>query len=60
MRVKQFKDYYIYNLGKGSEEERIYMSGEEILARYNGATQIGLNAQQKGKLRKIARQIQNK
>jgi hypothetical protein len=60
MRVKVFKEEFIYNLGKSKEGERIYMSGSEILARYNGARKIGLNPQQTAKLRKIARQIQGK
>ena len=60
MRVKIFKEDYIYNLGKSKEGERIYMSGSEILARYNGSKKIGLNSQQTAKLRKIARQIEGK
>jgi hypothetical protein len=60
MRLKIFKEDYIYNLGKSREGERVYMSGSEIVARYNGSKKIGLNAQQTGKLRKIARQIQGK
>ena len=60
MRIKKYKEEYIYNLGKSREGERIYMNGSEILARYNGAKKIGLNSQQTAKLRKIARQIQGK
>lgn len=60
MRIKKFKEEYIYNLGKSNEGERVYMSGTEILARYKGLKPIGLNNQQTGKLRKIARQIEGK
>jgi hypothetical protein len=57
MSIKIFKEEFIYNLGKSKEGERIYMSGSEIVERYNGSKKIGLNSQQTAKLRKIARQI---
>lgn len=60
MRVKLFKEDYIYNLGKSRDGERVYLSGQEILARYKGIKPMGLNSQQAGKLRKIARQIEGK
>lgn len=57
MRTKIFKLDYIYNLGKNMSGQRVYMTGEEIISRYTANTGIGLNRQQAGKLRKIARQI---
>jgi hypothetical protein len=60
MRTKIFKSDYIYNLGKNMSGQRVYMTGEEIVNRYTTSIGIGLNKQQSGKLRKIARQILNK
>jgi hypothetical protein len=57
MRVKQFKKEYMYNLGKNTDGQRLYMTGADILERYHGSKPMGLNLQQSGKLRKIARQI---
>lgn len=57
MRTKKFKEDYMYNLGKNTEGQRTYLTGKEIIARYQSSRLIGLNAQQSGKLRKIARQI---
>jgi hypothetical protein len=60
MRTKTFKLDYIYNVGKNMSGQRIYMTGEEIINRYTTSIGIGLNKQQAGKLRKIARQILDK
>lgn len=57
MRTKLFKHEYIYNLGKNTDGQRAYLTGDEIVSRYQGKRLIGLNAQQTAKLRKIARQI---
>jgi hypothetical protein len=57
MRTKNFKPEYMYNLGKNSAGQRIYMSGEEIVNWYQGSKGVGLNQQQSAKLRKIARHI---
>jgi hypothetical protein len=57
MRTKLFKHEYIYNLGKNTDGQRIYLTGDEIISRYQGKQLMGLNAQQTAKLRKIARQI---
>lgn len=57
MRTKLFKHEYMYNLGKNTDGQRIYLTGDEIVARYQGNRVMGLNAQQSGKLRKIARRI---
>jgi hypothetical protein len=59
MRTKKFKSDYIYNLGKDATGQRVYMTGEKIVDWYQGQAGIGLNQQQRGKLRKIARQILN-
>ena len=57
MRTKNFKKDYIYNLGKNSVGQRVYMTGEQIVGWYQGSRGIGLNQQQLAKLRKIARKI---
>lgn len=57
MRTKLFKVDYIYNLGKNLDGQRVYLTGADIVSRYQGNRVIGLNSQQSAKLRKIARQI---
>lgn len=57
MRTKLFKHEYMYNLGKNTEGQRIYLTGDEIVSRYQGNRVMGLNSQQTAKLRKIARRI---
>jgi hypothetical protein len=48
----------LYNLGRSEmSNEKVYMTGEEIVAKYKDGTFKGLSNVQKGKLRKIARRI---
>jgi hypothetical protein len=48
----------LYNLGKSEmSNEKVYMTGEDIVDKYQSGTFKGLGNVQKGKLRKIARRI---
>jgi hypothetical protein len=48
----------LYNLGKSAmSNEKIYMTGEQIVKAYQTGSFKGLGSVQKGKLRKIARRI---
>lgn len=48
----------IYNLGRSEQSnERLYMSGKDIVTNYKTGAHKQLGNVQKGKLRKIARRI---
>lgn len=48
----------LYNLGKSElSKEKVYMTGEQIVQKYQTGNLKGLGNVQKGKLRKIARRI---
>jgi hypothetical protein len=60
MTTKVFSREFIYNVGKSSNGQRIYYSGDQIINCYQGGSKLGLTKQQAAKLRKIARKILQK
>jgi hypothetical protein len=60
MTTKVFSRDFIYNLGKSSDGQRAYYSGDQIVSCYQNGSRLGLTQQQTAKLRKIARKILQK
>jgi hypothetical protein len=60
MTTKVFSKDFIYNLGKSSNGQRAYYSGNQIVSSYQEGSRLGLTLQQAAKLRKIARKILQK